>query len=88
MGLIATVTGIEWDLVPKPASVRCDLCGDYFAAGRKFMPHAERNQLGNALRAEGWWVQGDHEHHLCPECVGGGGVSVFLKLLEERRNDV
>jgi hypothetical protein len=69
VGLIATVTGIEWDLIPRPAAVRCDICGHYYQAGRKFMDPGQRLALAEALRAVGWQVEGDHERHVCPQCV-------------------
>lgn len=71
MGLIVVVSGIEWDLIPRPASVRCDLCGSYYAAGQKFMSSAEKFELAVQLRGDGWFVGEDHTAHVCPDCVEG-----------------
>lgn len=66
--LKATVIGIEWDLIPRSATVQCDVCYDQYQAGSKFMPPWERVKLAEDLRAAGWLVEGDHARHLCPDC--------------------
>lgn len=67
-GLIAVVTGIEHTLELRRATVQCDVCGDQYRAGTKYMKPEQRAALAEALRATGWDVQGDHERHVCPGC--------------------
>lgn len=67
--LKATVVGIEHDLALRRATVQCDACGGQFQAGTKYMPADERARLAEQLRADGWIVEGDHQRHVCPDCV-------------------
>jgi hypothetical protein len=70
--LRAVVVGIEWNLVGR-AKVQCDVCGGQFRTGRhKFLRAGERAELAGDLRDAGWVVDGDHERHVCPECVAQG----------------
>jgi hypothetical protein len=78
-GLLATVVGIEWNLVSK-ADVQCDECRNVYRTGFfRFLRPAERVKLADALREAGWLVEGDHELHVCPDCCSGvSGKSVAI----------
>ena len=66
----AIVAGIEWGLTGH-ASVQCDVCNDLYRTGMwKFPLPAERAKLAEALREDGWIVDGDHQRHICPNCKG------------------
>jgi hypothetical protein len=34
----------------------------------------ERAKLVIDLREQGWYVEGDHERHVCPNCKGDNNV--------------
>ena len=65
----ATVVGIEWNLCGK-CKVQCDICRNVYTTQTwKFPRLEERAKLADELREAGWQVNGDHEGHICPDCV-------------------
>lgn len=66
--LKATVIGIEFPLAWK-TSVQCDECRDvYRTQFWAFLKGDDRTKLASGLREAGWFVEGDHERHVCPQC--------------------
>jgi hypothetical protein len=75
--MITTVEGIEHRLSMTPAHVQCDECGDMYRCLRysKWGTPEQRERLRADLLEAGWYVEGNHERHVCPLCVSSTGLS-------------
>jgi Zn finger protein HypA/HybF involved in hydrogenase expression len=68
------VDGIDHFVTQWGAKVQCDECHDEYGVGMRWLPPDSRARLANDLREAGWVVEGDHERHVCPDCVGAFGT--------------
>lgn len=66
----AIVAGIEHFMNWRAATVQCDRCNTQYRTPMCWFPFPEeREKLAVQLRDAGWWIGGNHEYHICPECL-------------------